>query len=538
MVTAFRRRAKVGAIAVCAVCLVGAQATASTFTVTSTGDGGPGSLRQAIADAAGGDTIVLDISGTITLSGGALAVMKDLTITGPGASVLTIDARGASRVFEIGSLWLPVSVTISGMTLVNGAAAFGGGILNDGTLTLAGARLSGHTASNDGGAIFNRGTLHLLDARVTANRAMVGGGVNNHGVASIVRSTIAFNTADGSFGGIGGGIASQTDGFAGVPAVEALTIRDSVIASNTASLRGGAIANASGLLTIITSTITGNACTYMGPIGPCLCPGGGGVYNMMGTVRITSSTLAGNSASTAGGAITSLYGVTTLETSLLAKGVSGPNCYAGPYGAIRSDGYNLSDDASCLGAFTAVGDRNEVTTGLSPMGLEATGGPTLTIQLLPSSVAIDAVPVERCEPADQRGVARPQGNGCDIGAYERTMSPYEAEVQMPIKADGSAVFNANRGVVPVKFALSTDGTPTCSLPAATIAIARLDGESIGPISDTTYELPPDEGRDFRIDAASCHYTYNLGIATFTPGRYWASISIDGMVIGAASFGIR
>jgi len=538
MVTGSQRAAKVWSIAVCASWLFAAHVSASTLTVTTTADDGPGSLRQALAEAAPGDTIVLQTTGTITLTGGALAITKDLAIAGPGASMLTIDAGGASRVFEVGSVWLSVSATISGVTIANGAAASGGGILNDGTLTLAGVTLTGHTASNEGGAIFNRGALHLTDARVIGNRAMVGGGVNNRGVASIVRSTISFNTADGMFGGIGGGIASQTDGVLGVPAAAALSIRDSVIAGNTASLRGGAIANASGLLTIVTSTITANACTYMGPTGPCLCPGGGGVYNMMGTVRITSSTLAGNSASTAGGAITTLYGVTTIETTLLAKGASGPNCYAGPTGTIRSDGYNLSDDASCAGALTAVGDRNEVASGLSPMGLEAAGGATPTIQLLPSSPAIDAVPLERCEAADQRGTARPQGNACDIGAYERTASPYAADVQMPIKADGSAVFNGNRGVVPVKFTLSMDGAPTCSLPEATIAVARLDGASIGPISETTYELPADAGREFRVDASSCQYAYNLGIATFTPGSYWVSISIAGVVVGSASFGIR
>jgi hypothetical protein len=539
MASRYPRAVRVWTIAVCAALLFGGHASAATLQVTTTDDGGPGSLRQALADAAPGDTIVVSVTGTLTLTGGALVVNKDVTIAGPGAAALVIDAARASRVFEIGPSFTPVSATITGLTLRNGVAASGGGILNDGTLTLRDATVTGHTASNEGGGIFNRGTLYLTDAHVTGNTAMVGGGVNNRGgLVSILRSTISSNTAAGSFGGIGGGIASDAGGFLGVPTSETLTIRDSVISNNTASLRGGAVYNATGLLTIVNSTVVANACTYMGPTGPCLCPGGAGIYNAMGTARITSSTLAGNSAATAGGAITSLSGVTTLKTSVLASGTSGPNCYVGPSGAIKSDGYNLSDDASCSGALTGVGDRNEVPAGLSPMGLEANGGATPTISLVPSSLAVDAVAVEACEALDQRGVTRPQGSPCDIGAYERPASPYAADVQMPVKADGSAVFNGNRGVVPVKFALRLDGAATCELPPATIAVARLTGESIGPISGATYELPADDGDHFRVDAASCQYSYNLAIATLAPGSYWTAISIDGVVVGTATFGIR
>ena len=420
---------------------------------------------------------------------------------------------------------------------MNGSAAAGGGILNDGTLGLMDVILTGHVASSEGGAILNRHTLILLDTVVTGNRAWVGGGVSNRaGFVSVYRSTISYNTADGPYGGLGGGIASAGGEYRGWPEIETLMIRDSVVSNNTASLRGGGIYNASGLLAIFNSTIASNTCTYIGPSGPCLCPGGGGIYNSTGTVRIDRSTMAGNSAATAGGALTTLYGVVTVTASILAKGVSGPNCYAGPYGAIVSNGFNLSDDTSCADIFTAQADQNDTPAGLSPMGLEDNGGKTATIQLLPSSSAIDAVP--GCEGEDQRGVLRPQGVACDIGAYERVTSPYAGVVEMPVKADGTTVFNANRGVVPVKFTLALAGAPVCDLPHATMAIARLAGDVVGPISDSTYELPADQGRDFRIDTSSCQYVYNLDIKAFTPGTYWASISIDGAVIGSATFGIR
>src|SRR5438067_1633124 len=69
----------------------------STLTVLNLGDGGPGSLRAAVAAANPGDTIDFAVSGTLTLTTGEIAVTKDLTITGPGAGVLSISGNDASR---------------------------------------------------------------------------------------------------------------------------------------------------------------------------------------------------------------------------------------------------------------------------------------------------------------------------------------------------------------------------------------------------------------------------------------------------------
>src|SRR5262245_60783858 len=70
-----------------------------SITVTNCDDAGPGSLRDAIAIAASGDTIDLTqlACSTITLTSGALGVAQDdLTFTGPGASLLAIDGGGNS----------------------------------------------------------------------------------------------------------------------------------------------------------------------------------------------------------------------------------------------------------------------------------------------------------------------------------------------------------------------------------------------------------------------------------------------------------
>src|SRR6185437_15770827 len=75
---------------------------ATTITVTNTNDPGPGSLRQALADANDGDTINFAVTGTIALTSGELLVNRSVTIFGPGAATLAVDGNATSRVFHIG----------------------------------------------------------------------------------------------------------------------------------------------------------------------------------------------------------------------------------------------------------------------------------------------------------------------------------------------------------------------------------------------------------------------------------------------------
>ena len=79
---------------------LGGEARGATLTVTSTGDSGAGSLRQAILDAASGDTIEFAVTGTIVLTSGELSINKSLTIHGPGSGDLSIRGNNARRVFN------------------------------------------------------------------------------------------------------------------------------------------------------------------------------------------------------------------------------------------------------------------------------------------------------------------------------------------------------------------------------------------------------------------------------------------------------
>jgi hypothetical protein len=109
-----------------------------------------------------------------------------------------------------------------------------------------------------------------------------------------------------------------------------------------------------------------------------------------------------------------------------------------------------------------------------------------------------------------------------------------AMIQPPINADGSSTF-AHRGVIPVKFILTPDGTSTCSLPTATIRLTRASGTTPGAIDESSYTNPADDGSTFRI--SNCQYVYNLAARGLTTGRYVVEILIDGTVVGNATFEI-
>ena len=137
--------------------------SALALTVTSSADSGAGTLRQAILDAAAGDTIdfAAGIS-PITLTSAELLINKSLTISGPGANLLTVRRSTAGgtanfRIFHIASG--AFNVTISGLTISNGnIAANGGGISNESTspVHIADSTVSGNTAAGAaGGGIEN-----------------------------------------------------------------------------------------------------------------------------------------------------------------------------------------------------------------------------------------------------------------------------------------------------------------------------------------------------------------------------------------------
>jgi hypothetical protein len=115
---------------------------------------------------------------------------------------------------------------------------------------------------------------------------------------------------------------------------------------------------------------------------------------------------------------------------------------------------------------------------------------------------------------------------------------FGAQVQQPINADGTSIFTAKRGVIPVAFKLTSDGASTCQLPPATISVFRTSGGVVGSIDESTYLMKSDSGSNFRIDSTKCQYVYNLGASSLGPGTYKVYISIGGSVAGSATFALK
>ncbi|MGA7380142.1 MAG: right-handed parallel beta-helix repeat-containing protein [Terriglobales bacterium] len=373
-------------------------ATAATITVTNTNDNGPGSLRAAIAAAAPGDTIdfSLPFPETITLTSAPLVIYNSVTISGPGPLNLAISADQLLGVFQIAPF--TPRVAISGLTIQGGG-------------------LSGNQVTPQGGGIFNEGQATITNCTVTTNQAAEGGGIYNHGTMTITNSTISGNGAE-----YGGGILNQG----------AMTVINSTISQDGAVSEGGGVYN-EGTLTLTNSTLFGS--TASNSAGG----GGGGIFNTE-TLTVNNTTIYDNCAGSfsgascnsigVGGAIFDYSGTLEVKNSILANNGPSGNCaFTGTYPLPLSFGHNLSDDDTCY-FFTAIGDELGVLPGLDPNGIESNGGPTKTIALLPGSPAIDAIPVaptNYCTAidgtailTDQRGVARPQGVGCDSGAFEVT----------------------------------------------------------------------------------------------------------------------
>jgi hypothetical protein len=131
------------------------------------------------------------------------------------------------------------------------------------------------------------------------------------------------------------------------------------------------------------------------------------------------------------------------------------------------------------------------------------------------------------------------GSHNGVATHAFLLTPiYKAFVQPPINADGSSVFKAKRGVVPVKFTLTENDISTCSLPPATIAVTRTAGGTVGPIAESIYITPADSGANFGIDPTACQYVYNLAASSLGVGTYRVDISIDGIMVGHAVFALQ
>jgi hypothetical protein len=484
---------------------------AGTLIVTDCGDsmpgGGPGQLRRLMNDASPGDTIAIPAC-VITLNGAAdedanaggdLDVLKNLTLQGAGNSTV-LDGNSLDRVFHIhagftvsmtglvvrngdffgdgGGLLNQGTLTLNAVTLTGNASVHGGGLSNEGTLTAVGSSFLMNSVAGTGGGILNQGMLTLLNSVVRQNNANVNGGgltSTNTGTLVVRDSTISNNNTQS---GVGGGVYNF-----GTATIERVTLSGNFVES------GGGIYN-SKTLTVVNSTISTNAATG-------LFGSGGGIYNdTAGSATLTNVTVTLNGAGFMGGSGIRNLGTATLRNTIVARN----ECL----GTITSSGHNLDGGMTC--ALAGPGDLSGVDPMLGP--LANNGGPTLTHELPMGSPALDAGDFVGCPAIDQRGVSRPQGLGCDIGSYER-VAPTPAFISTGdcsvVETGSSCVFNVSllapsTTPVTVQYA-TTDGAAASGadyLPAAgTLSFPA--GATVQPVAVTIIDDALDEGaEDFTL----------------------------------------
>jgi CSLREA domain-containing protein len=428
-----------------AACLaVSYPAHAATFTVNATTDIGgscaPGSptctLRAAIqaANATAGASTVTVPAGTYLLSQStpcairtngdtqirsvsivALCITGQLTINGAGLGVTIIDAQQLDRVLVVAA---DAVAQVNGVTLQDGSMNInsypfggnggGGGINNQGTLSLNSCALLNNTGINFGGGIWSVGPLNINGCSLINNTIQHGDGgaiYAAYGNVSISNSALHGNFASGG----GGAILNQN---------ATVSITSSTIDANTAlSSSGGGITNQrNGILALTNVTVSGNTAANTA----------GGVSNA-GVMTANNVTIAFNTSQNQIGGLFNNAGSVTLRNSLISgnTGAFGPDISCISYPVI-SQGYNLIRDLSTC---TLTGDLTGNLTGVDPLltALQDNGGGTFTHALSAGSPAVDAgSPTapgsggNACALADQRGILRPLGARCDIGAFERS----------------------------------------------------------------------------------------------------------------------
>jgi hypothetical protein len=312
------------------------------------------------------------------------------------ADIVLTDCTGGGAIERAAAVTDPVTVDGHGHTVRQTCADNVFLQEGSGLFTVRNLTITGGNASGNGGGIFAAGPLTAQNTTISGNSAdAAGGGIASQGLITMTSSMVDSNVSNG----VGGGISIGPDS-------PGLTMTDSTVSDN----EGGGIATVANAqqvsVSAVNSTITGNTNG-----GASL---GSGIFSA-GSTTLVYTTVARNVAGNFGN-IDSV----TLESfgSVVAESEGTGNCLT----KTTSHGYNYSDDGLC--GFTAPTDReNAAPPQLGP--LAANGGPTPTLLPEPGSPLIDAIPIGSCQADgaagitnDQRGVTRPQGPGCDIGAVE------------------------------------------------------------------------------------------------------------------------
>jgi hypothetical protein len=412
------------------------------------------------------DVMDLTVTGgtVIGLDGGAVAAVEAVTITDSvfegNVAVQAVSGGEGGAVTVRGSS--PTATIVNSAFIGNEADGDAGAVQVQGNdpgdtaaLYVSGSTFTGNISGDDGGALYARGrqtgtaTVSIVNSVFTGNEADDDGGViyaRTEEAAvdvTIQGSDFVDNVAHGT--GRGGVLRARSD----INEVADVQVTGgSTFTGNSAGHEGGALW-VEGTVKVHMATFADNHgltddagaiwvrsdadirnSTFVGNTAP----DAGGAVEAGGSVVVQNSTFTGNEAGGEGGALSAVGG--TVDNSTIAGNVAVDGALHGAGGetiVVRNSllwdnsdadcsgdvdavgGHNLGGDASC-GLDPSVGDVTGQDPKLSP--LANNGGFTQTMAIAADSPAVDAGDAATCLDTDQRGVARPQGDGCDIGAFE------------------------------------------------------------------------------------------------------------------------
>lgn len=453
--------------------------TVSNAKAGNGGSAGSGGIAQFASGGEGGTGGAVAASGVVSVSGGsfsedAAGAGQDGSGGGAGGAInagstlsvtsasFSSDSAGASGAAEFappggsgGAIDVSGVATVSSSSFssnVTGATAAGlsgassgsgGAIMAGGRLTLAQDTFSQNSTaagadvpdefsggSGQGGAVAASGVLTVDLSTFASNTTGSGGGEDTTGTgapsgsggAILAASSASVSTSSfsGNSTGMGGSASGNgsTGGSSGnggaIAAAAALTLSRSTLSANAVGAAGSGTAS---------SGAPGNGAAVYVDNGPSsllvndTLTGNGTDGVLTGTTFLTGSTTATLEAVT--DAANQAFGVAQQgsATVALAGTLLSDNTPDNCDGTITDNGHNLSfplADTSCPATFSSADPK---LAG----ALANNGGPTKTLALTPGSSAIDAGPAKPgsgCPTTDQRGIPRPQGKACDIGAFE------------------------------------------------------------------------------------------------------------------------
>ena len=480
------------------------------------------SLRGAIANANGtatSDAINFDAAvfaspQTIVLTNGELTITNNglAAINGTGERRLTISGNNTSRVFFVND---NAQLKLGDLKVANGTDAgdYAGGGISNGT----------------------NSRLTLTNVVVSDNFAILGGGIYNDGILTITNSTISNNTAsDGS------GRVKQTDldeniilGLqnvgGGISNFGTLTMTGSIVSGNSGS--GIFTGGSNGSATITNSTISGNITT--GTEGFGFEGGGGIIVNFGNILNLTNVTVTGNRAADssctvcAGGIRAESNSTLNLKNTIVANNTDAGSSPAPDLrGAVSSSSsYNLIGNNQGAAGITNGTNGNQVGTNAAPIDpllapLGDYGGMTFTHIPFNASTAIDAGDPASVLTTDQRGAMRPFNSRADIGAVEvntvfiavlpnaTTRQSYNETL---VPDNGATNYAVTSGQLPPGLTLTTNFTPS--------AVVAITGT---PTTGGTYNFAITGTNGSNSETTS----YQINILSPTA----ASVSVSGRVL--------